>query len=247
MVGDFTSSFLGTLTALGAGAVVLRYLSARFVEHQLGKALAEHRHELDKKLAALQADIGRFSDVVSRRNEREFSITEGAWERMIRAVGAVQNEFGPFRHASGLEFQSDQEAEAYIATLDFTEPEKETLRNTPAPKREEVYERLRHARGVRRAQEVCGEFKNWLSTRQIFLEENIYREFITIRDEVFKVVTRARMHKTLDEIPTATHEKIDDILLNTLNERVDALAAVIRERFGFEKRSTQNTMASTRS
>src|SRR5207249_4972286 len=94
MFTDFLGGFLGALGGVAAGVLALKYLGGKLIELQISKVVAEHKHSLDKQLTTLQAQLSRFSDVLSRRNEREFAVTEGTWERLIKAVGTAQNELG---------------------------------------------------------------------------------------------------------------------------------------------------------
>src|SRR5882762_2639165 len=93
-VGDFLIPFLGAFGGVAAAVGAFKYLGGKLIEHQLAKALTEHKHELDKQLAGVNAGMSRLGDVLSRRNEREFTVTEAAWERMIEAFGLAQGSFG---------------------------------------------------------------------------------------------------------------------------------------------------------
>lgn len=91
---DFLSAFLGGFGGVAAGFLLVKWLGAKFIETQLAKAVANHQHDLDKQLATLEGGMSRLGDVLSRRNEREFTVVERAWELMIEAFGLAQNDFG---------------------------------------------------------------------------------------------------------------------------------------------------------
>src|ERR1051326_5453435 len=92
MFSEFVGGFLGALGGVGVGAAALRFLASKLIEHRLTIALAEHQHGLDKQLETVKTQMDRLSDILSRRNEREFQVTEGAWERVIQAVGTAATE-----------------------------------------------------------------------------------------------------------------------------------------------------------
>ena len=127
MLMDFVVSFLGTLGGMGVAIATLRYLSLSFIEHRLATALANHQHTLDLQLSRLSADLNRVGDMLSRRNEREFGVTEGAWERMIRAVGTAQEQLGDGRHTPVFAIMNEQESMRIISELPFDEAQKQQL------------------------------------------------------------------------------------------------------------------------
>src|SRR5438045_56552 len=136
--GDFAGSLAGTLVGGGILAVLLKELSARYIEYQLDKALAEHQHGLNEKLAALGASMLHVNDVLSRRNEREFEVVAGAWERMIKAVGLAQNEFGTGRSVPSFRMMNDEDARLLISGLPFREDQKQALLAASCAERDDL-------------------------------------------------------------------------------------------------------------
>ncbi len=169
MGSDFFASFLGTLGAGGVLVLVLRYLSTRFVEQQLVKALADHQHALDLKLATLQASMSRLGDLLSRRNEREFAVVEGAWELLINALGSLQSLFSPGRPHPGFGTLSQPDALVIIHRLPFAEADKDRLRASDPAHRDELYSILDVAREYPACFGAWGKLKAFLNTRQIIL------------------------------------------------------------------------------
>src|ERR1051326_1137881 len=87
MFSEFVGGFLGALGGVGVGAAALRFLASKLIEHRLTIALAEHQHGLDKQLETVKTQMDRLSDILSRRNERDFKVTGGVWERIFEAGG----------------------------------------------------------------------------------------------------------------------------------------------------------------
>ncbi|MEK6375138.1 MAG: hypothetical protein AABO58_20895 [Acidobacteriota bacterium] len=128
MLNDFIAGFLGTLTAGGVLVALVIFFGEKFVTLQPEKALAEHQQGLNEKLAGVAADLLRVSDVLSRRNEREFASVERAWELMMVAVGAAQ------QHIEGgqipaFKMMSEEGALTVIDRSPFTDAQKERLRS----------------------------------------------------------------------------------------------------------------------
>lgn len=235
MVSEFFAAFLGTLGGLTVALAAVRVLSANFIEHQLAKALAQHQHGLDQQLTHLSTELNRVSDVLSRRNEREFGVTEGVWERMIRALGTAQGQLGQGKSVPVFRFMAEDEAQLVIEALEFEDWQKAELRQAGTGERDELYTRFDFAHGVRESFSEWAEFKNYLSTRQIFLSKPIHDGFAQIRDELQKILVKANLYVNQEErMPVQDRAGIGRLLAIDLNEKVDDLAIIIRRRFGFD-------------
>jgi hypothetical protein len=236
MFTDFVGGFLGALGGLAIGVVALRYLAGQLIELQISRALAEHQHGLDKQLTTVQAHLSRFSDVLSRRNEREFSVTEKAWELMIEAFGAAQGHFGQGREVPVFKLMDETHALKIINRLPFDEDEKVALREAGQDERDEKYERFELARGYSKSYERASYFKNYVSSHEILFAQATYEKFIEIRNDLFSVVIDVGMYVGHDPEDFTTTEKVRiGRDLRALDEKVKALAVVIRERFGFSE------------
>lgn len=236
-MSGFIEGFLGTLTAGGVLVLLLRFFGGELIKHQFSKALADHNHELAKQLATLQGGMSRLGDVLSRRNEREFSVTEGAWERMMVAVGTAQESlgYGPMPPA----FKKMQEAEALreIESSSFSEEQKDELRSPGLSQREELWRQFNFRQGVQVSFEKWAEFKNWLSIRQIFLQADVFASFAEIRDELTNVLSRAKVHCMSGHmVPVMEVSEINRMLRNEVDNKIDGLGEMIRTRFGFTEK-----------
>jgi hypothetical protein len=235
VVSDFYSGFLRDLGGLVVVVAAVGFLFSKLTEHQLTKALDKHKHGLDEKLTKLQAEMGRFSDVLSRRNEREFSVTEAAWEHMMVAVGTAQGRLNyggevppPFKN------MQEEEALRAIDSSPFSEAQKEELRSPGLSDRTELWGQYNFRQGVQASLEKWVDFKNWLSIRQIFLEPAIFAGFAEIRDELNNVLSHARAycmpgHTT----PVTALAEMNQTVRNDVDKKIDSLGEMIRTRFGF--------------
>jgi hypothetical protein len=230
---DFIGGFLGALGGLAAGVAGLRYLLGKYIEMQISKDLAIHQHGLDKQISTLEAQLSRVSDVLSRRNEREFAVTEKAWELMNLAFGTSQLRFGNGRGMHNFLMKSDPEAFAVIAKLPFDDPEKEQLRNAPRNERDELYERFDIRESYATCHKLWAEFGNYVSSHEIFFAEKIYQAFVEIKNDVFGVLCHAEMF--FDPEDEKYDRRTADKMLREISVKVSALATVIRERFGFNQ------------
>ncbi|MEA2490347.1 MAG: hypothetical protein QOH21_2139 [Acidobacteriota bacterium] len=235
MFGDFIGGFLGALGGLAAGVVALRYLLGKYIEMQISKDLAVHKHGLDKQLTTVQAQLLRFSDVLSRRNEREFAVTEGTWERIIKAVGCAQVELGDGKSVPVFALQSEHDAFVTIERLPFTDEEKETLRvATTGTKRDDLYRLYDTRYGIRRCVEASRELKNWISTHQIFLYDKVLAAASKIQTELQSVLIDAeRYAEDLETMPFDERKVMKKKLREDFNRAMDDIAETIRSRFGF--------------
>jgi hypothetical protein len=245
MFTDFIGGFLGALGGLAIGVAALRYLLAKFIEMQISKDLAEHKHGLDKQLTTLQAQLSRFSDVLSRRNEREFKITEETWERLIKAVGVAQNELGNGKPVPSFVMMGEAEALALIDKLSFSDEQKDALRARTRQGRDDLYRQIDFRRGVYRSFDDWSELKNYLSTHQIFLHDSVLGPVIALRDELQHLLIHAQTYAESNErMPLSDLVDMHHKLEKDFNEAIDEIALAIRKRFGFVEETGAAVVAS---
>ncbi|MEA2328836.1 MAG: hypothetical protein QOE68_3795 [Thermoanaerobaculia bacterium] len=192
-MSGFLESFLGTLAAGGVLVVALRFLGGKLIEHQLAKALSDHNHELAKQLATLQGGMSRLGDVLSRRNEREFEVVEGAWKRMAN-----------------------------------------TFRRTVQEVKSEQF-----SPSVGEVKSSWCDYRDYLNDYEIFFSNDIYAAFSEIQINLLEGVIRdieSAKQKQLKRLEREQDVKADEAFASIGNKR-DALAKVIRARFGFHERS----------
>lgn len=233
MLREFAASLLGGLAAITCGVIALKYLTTWFIEHRLNKALDDHRHELAVQLAELHANLARVGDMLSRRNEREFAITETAWDLLIRAAGEAQGGFGGLRRVPAFSQMDEQGALRVIGSLSWPETDKERLR-AAGQDRDDLFSRLDRKYLAASSMRAWAEFKNFVSTRQIFFTPAVYAQFTAIRDELYSTLVRLETYAE-DEarMPFETRAEAERFLMVDLNEKIEELAAAIRARFGF--------------
>jgi hypothetical protein len=228
------AAFGGAAVAVG----VIHYLSKRLIEHQLAKALAIHQASLDKQLAEVQSSMARINDVLSRRNEREFAITEQAWELMNKAVGAAQEGFGPGRPNVAFAIIQEPAALRMIDELPFDERDKALLRAGSPTERDELFKQLDLRQTLDVVYRAWVEFKNFVAVKEIFLDANVLAELERIRDAVYGIYVRRSMYAQtghhISEMSVAERAITDRELKVDLNERIKALAQRIRKRFQYD-------------
>jgi hypothetical protein len=233
MLVDFVSAFLGGFGGVAAGFLLVKWLGAKFIETQLAKAVANHQHELDKQLATLEGGMSRLGDVLSRRNEREFAVVEGAWKLLIKALGSLQVLFSPARARPGFGAMSEEEALVLVNRLPFTRDEKDRLRNCDPAAREALYSVIDVAREYPECEREWGAFKTFLNTQQIFFSPEIHDAFVSLRNDLHNVIALAQMFIGEEQgIPTQDRIQMNR-WLRAADDKTEALAVQIRARFGF--------------
>ena len=193
MFSDFIGGFLGAIGGLVAGVVALRYLIAKYIEIQIAKDLAQHKHGLDKQLTTLQTQLSRFSDVLSRRNEREFKVVEDAWGHMIGTWQMI--------------LQGSRSTE--------------DMRKNVGQFRTE-----------------WAKYRDYLRGHEIFFRPEIYEAFIKVQTDLFQVIWAVEnaMSQSVVNLTAEVQPTIDPLLLESVPMQKEALAKVIRARFGFSEK-----------
>jgi hypothetical protein len=201
--------------------------------------MEDYKHGLASQLATLQSELARVGDVMSRRNEREFSVTEGAWDRLVRAAGSAQ---GLVTGPTVPNFKQMDHARAMlvIENSPFTELERDDLRSTLPDDRDELFAQFEQSHRVRSSRDSWAEFKNFVSTRQIFFSSTIYEALLLILDDLNKVLIPFAMYAERgQQMPLEDRIKAGKFLRVELNERIDELARIIRGQFGFTNAPAQ--------
>lgn len=230
---DFWASFVGALGGVGFLAAVLYLFGGKLLDHRLAKSLEDYKSKLATDLAALESGMRHLGDVLSRRNEREFAVTERAWELMCLAFGTAQARFGNGRSTPVFMMMPDNEALKVIAALPFPDGQKETLRKLKPSARDESYELFE----LRDSYVVClrlwSELKNYVSSHEIFFAEPIYQAFVEIRDGLYGVLCHVEMFT--DDDSEAYDRTTADRMLKEIDQKIFGLAIVVRRRFGFSE------------
>src|SRR5438105_1787211 len=193
MLSEFVGSFLGGFGGVTAAFLLVKWLGAKFIEAQLAKAIANHQHELDKQLATLEGGMECLGDVLSRRNEREFAVTEKAWELMIEAFGTAQGHFSPGKVVPAFKLMDDLQTSKVIANLPFDDEQKERLRQADDDDRDDLYEEFELTRGYELCHRLWADFKNYVSTHEIFFAQVTYEKFIEIGNDLYGVIVHMEM------------------------------------------------------
>ncbi|MEO8381923.1 MAG: hypothetical protein ABI779_19835 [Acidobacteriota bacterium] len=224
MWSEFWVSILGVF----GGAVILvpalMWLSDRF----LGQGLA-------KDLKRFETQLERVSDLVSRRNEREFAVVEVAWEHMIHAVAEVENRLTSARlNIPTFAVLGDEELDRVIGMLPFSELERNSVREAPKAERGAICAIYETTLAYRECSKAWGELKNWLSTHEIFMSSDIHRRFRSIENHVthaLSIVFTSAVAK--EALPTAQRIEIGQLFGATVSTEKRELGGAIRKRFGF--------------
>jgi hypothetical protein len=181
--------------------------------------------------------MSRLGDVLSRRNEREFTATEATWERMIQAFGLAQEAFGALSKPPAIfKITGESEALKIVAKLSFDDEQKEKLRQAGQDGRDDLYSQHELERRYIECHRAWAEYKNYVSTHEIFFSDAIYKAFIEIRDDVYGVIVHGEMFIGSDAEDFTGRERVKVARdLRDIDRKVGALASVVRQRFGFNE------------
>jgi hypothetical protein len=150
------------------------------------------------------------------------------------AVGTAQGSLGYGTSVPAFKMMQEAEALRVIESSPFSEEQKEELRSPGLSDRDELWRQFNFRQGVQVSFEKWAEFKNWLSIRQIFLPSDVFTSFAEIRDELSKVLSRARVYCMQGHtIPPIEVSEVNRMLEHAVNNKIDALGVMIRTKFGF--------------
>lgn len=221
-MSDFYSGFLRDLGGLAVLVTVLGFLFKYLLDHQFSK---------------VQTQMSRFSDILSRRNEREFAVIERAIELMMVAVGVAQQRIGQGGPVPSFQVMQETDALAKIEASAFPEEQKANLRSADIVDRDRLYCVYEQAWSFRICNDACVDFENYLSIKQIFFQPAIFGALRTVEKELNHVLTLVKTHVSTQQLPVfGIQTEIQLFLDVSLNRRIDELGSIIRQRFWGEEK-----------
>jgi hypothetical protein len=196
---DFAGGLAGTLVAGGVGTVVLKQLLEPLIRHQFDIALEDHKQTNAREIEAVRADIGRLSDVLGRRNQKEFEIVHEAWQRATRAVGFTQQ--AAMRMETNMpDFHNLDEDRAFavIEASPFHEVNKIRLRKAAPQERWDLYAEFLFWWRLSEARSAVNEFSNYVNANRIFLVVDIRDRMLTVAQELGSAIVSVEIGYAAD-------------------------------------------------
>ncbi len=129
---------IGTAGGIGAVLVGLKKVAEIWVAQQFKKEFADYeqnhriqlesvRHERDKDITALKADLEYLKDRLSYANEKEFSAIDELWNKYIETHSSVKRAIFSYIQFPDLNRLSESEVEEFLNTTCLDSKQKNTV------------------------------------------------------------------------------------------------------------------------
>jgi hypothetical protein len=179
--GDVGSWLLQTATAAGAVAIAfIIALPTKWGEKNLGfhfdAKLERLKDGQNQEIEKLKEQLAHIGDRGKRSNEMEFAAIKLVWESFVEAYLATTTcAFGMVQYPDLLHMP-DADKEAFISGSDFSDQEKDRLRNAADPSRE--YVSIVNWQQIARAGREQHEARLLLRKQRIFMPKDLSDQFM---------------------------------------------------------------------
>jgi hypothetical protein len=167
-------------TVVASGVAILAFLGItstkigeRFLSHHLDRKLTAFKHEHNKEIEGLKAQLAHLDDRGKRSNEREYNALTEIWEKFVDAYLSTQNCIHAFMEFPDLNKLSDVDLRTYLGTTDLSDTQRESV--IRANDKVDVFSKTVRQRQIRKAGGDIFDARMLLRKKGVFVPDNISR------------------------------------------------------------------------
>jgi len=186
-------SFIGQVIAYGGGSTAIAYLAfktfgSKWIESKFATRFQEHKHEQEKEIQRLRAEIDSMLNGVLKLQEREFQVLPEAWEKLVEAHAYTTKLTSPFQTYPDLERLSDKELEEFLKNNNWLlETQKNSIKNVFD--KNDKYQDFTFWHYLRTSENRIGEFNQYIRRNGIFFPKAIKDHFEEMVKLLFSATT----------------------------------------------------------
>ena len=179
----------GATLFLGAAGTIsfqlFKHFGEKWLDSKFDERLQQLRHAHNTEIERLRFQISTQLDRVTKHQQKEFEILPTAWEMLNDAFWATEYILAALREYPDLRNMSEGRLEDFLAQAQFSEPDKEELRNSRD--RNATYAKFQDWREFVSAQRKTQDGRVFLVKNGIFIHPEILTKF----DGVYQVIVNA--------------------------------------------------------
>ncbi|HZV20134.1 MAG TPA: hypothetical protein VE986_01160 [Hyphomicrobiales bacterium] len=184
-----TNAGIAVVAVLAFLGLAPNIVGQRLLGHSLDRKLAELKHSQDAEIEALKAKLNRVSDRSTRSNEREYNAIIIAWESFVDAYISTLRCVYAFISHPDLSTMTGEQLADYLATTDFSEPQKKQMINSSDKNR--MYSKIVEKRQIAEADSAIYEARSVLRKQAIFVPEGLEKKF----EDALQILSAAQVHR----------------------------------------------------
>jgi hypothetical protein len=164
------------VSVLSIFGITLKFFGEKIFSHYLDGRLQKLKHEQDKEIEALKAQIGHLSDRWKHSNEREYVALSTIWEKYVELYYATNVCAVQFAQFPNLNVLSDSDVEEFLESTDLSKEQKANVRR--AEDKIRSYANAVALRNINKASLVLYEMNLLLHKLGIFIPSTIKDQFV---------------------------------------------------------------------
>jgi len=191
MIADETVSFLFQILAYGGGSAAVAYLlfqwlGKTWIENKFAQRLDQLKHEQALELQRLRVEIDAMLSGAIKLQEKEFSVLPDAWIKLDEAHSLVSWLVSPMQQYANVERMNSVQMEEFLSDTEFTESQKEELRNSR--ERRCTYQDILFWHRLHKVKAAFADLQSFVARNGIFLTLELEEKFSRISDALWSAV-----------------------------------------------------------
>lgn len=202
MTTDEIMKFLLQMLAYGGGSAAIAYLlfqwlGKTWIENKFEQRLDQLRHQQALELQRLRVEIDAMLSGALKLQEKEFSVLPEAWAKLDEAHGLVSWLVSPIQQYANVDRMNSAQLEEFLAGTDFTESQKEEVRN--ARDKGRTYQDIVFWHWLHKVKTAFGDLQTFVARNGIFLPSELEVKFSKISEMLWSaVVSKEVGHEAKD-------------------------------------------------
>jgi len=194
--------FLLQMLAYGGGSAAVAYLlfqwlGKTWIENKFAQRLDQLRHQQALELQRLRVEIDAMLSGALKLQEKEFSVLPEAWAKLDEAHGLVSWLVSPMQQYADVNRMNSVQLEEFLAGTDFTESQKEDVRN--AHDKGRTYQDIVFWHRLHKVKTAFGDLQTYVARNGIFLPTDLETKFTKIAEMLWSaVVSKEVGHEAKD-------------------------------------------------
>ena len=185
--------YAGGGVAIGVG--MFKWLGEKYIDHKFAERLQKLKHDQDVIVQRLKVEIESMLSGALRFQEREFAVLPETWAKLDSAYTHIAWLVSPVQQNVNVRAFDDIQLEEQLAALDWTESQKQEVRNADRKDRNEVYDDIRFWYKLGDVKRSFGEYQKVIAANAIFYPRDLKENLKTIESKLWSAIVAKEIGK----------------------------------------------------
>ncbi len=187
---------LGGLTLavlVGIAFQFFKWFGAKWIDDRFQRSLADYQHRQTMEVERFRDDAARLLDRAVKFHSMEFEVLPEAWAKLSQAYGSAIDVAVKIQHYADITWLSDEDAEAIIATRDWSETDRRSVMDSTRQDRQKKFVETEDWYRVSKAFRDHADFQNYIISKTVFIEPGIYDQMMKVSQLIVRALNEMRM------------------------------------------------------